>query len=232
MKQAVENPSFNRSIIQVLEPDGTILDEIQWTPVTHHMYNPQPDPRYQQPFKIKMETGEMVIPPMVPENSVTSDENPFVQLIYVFVKKQPRSIEDITRHLIHEKKVLPDTVFSKKKIAVFVKEMYAGNELAGLLIKRGDSYLAGISLKLGRRIIPLHSGYDPFEYEIISYAERKGIVSRNEIYQLLSISGTRYKWARYDGTITYYIEKLLTQGNLIPVGDDWYRYKKYPERMS
>ena len=232
LKLAVENPSFMRSIIQAIGLDGTIINEIPWTPTTHHMYNPQPDPRHQQPYKIKLETGEIEIPSIIPEDSVTTGENPFIQLIHRFVKKQSRISEDITRHLLHEKKVLADDKFSKKKIEVFVNEMYSGPELAGLLIRRGDEYLAGLSLKTGRRIIKLNLGYDPFEYEIISFAERKGTISRNEIYQLLSVSGNRYKWARSDGTVTYYIDKLLEQENIIQVGEDWYRYKNYPKRMS
>jgi len=231
IKQAVENPSYETSIIHVLDNDGTILDEVQWTPTTDYMFDPEPDPRYQKPYKIKMQTGEMIIPPMIPENSVTSKENPFIQLLYRFAKKQNRTIEDFIRHLTHEKKVLPDNQGSINIIKNFIREMYEGDELGGLLIKRGDAYLAGVDIKTGRRIIKLHNGYNPFEYVIINTAERKGTISRDEIYSLLSFSGKEYQWSRHDSTTDYYIKKLLKEGCLEKLGKDWFRYKKYPSRM-
>jgi len=232
LKDAVENPSFRKSIIQVLDNDGTILDEIPWTSVTHYMYDPDPDPHYQKPHKIKMASGEMMIPPIIPDNSVTSGENPFVQIIYRFCQKQPRRKEDIIRHLIHDKKVLSDNTISIQIVESIIAEMYEGPDLGGLLIKRGDSFLSGTKIKTGRRIVTLISGYDPFEYEILNLAERNGTISRDEIFDLLSISGKRLKWARYDTTINYYIEKLLKQGCIVKFGKDWYRYKKHPERMT
>lgn len=231
IKQAVENPSYEGSIIHVLDSDGTILDQVQWTPVTDFMYDPTPDPRYQKPYKIKMQTGEMVIPPMVPENSVTSGENPFIQLLYRFAKKQNRTIEDFIRHLTQEKKVLPDNKKSIGMVKAFISEMYDGDELGGLLIKRGDAYLAGVNIKAGRRMEKLHNGYNPFEYVIVNMAERKGTLSRDEIYSLLGFSGGMFQWARHDSTIDYYIKKLLKEGCLEKLGKDWFRYKKYPERM-
>jgi len=232
LKNAVENPSFRSSVIHVVDNDGTILEVIPWTPLTDYMYNPSPHPSYQRPHKIKMVTGEMEIPTIVPENSVTSDENPFVQLIYRFSQKQPRSFEDIYRHLVHEKKVLADTKPSLNIIRNLIQEMYEGDTLGGLLIKRGDSFITGIKIKTGFKIIPLHIGYDPFEYEILKLAEHKGTISRDEIFNLLSMSGKQLRWAYYDTTIEYYIKKLLKQGNLIEFGKDWFRYRNYPERMT
>jgi len=232
LKEAVENPSFEKSVIQVIDNDGTILDEIQWTPVTDYMYSPKPTPSYMRPHKIKMETGEIQIPPIIPENTVTSGENPFIQIIYRFTNKQERKFEDIYRHLTQEKKVLSDNKKSIYFIEFLIDEMFEGDELGGLLIARGDSYITGVKLKIGRTIIPLHAGYDPFEYAIMNYSEKKGTVSRDELHELLSMSGNRYKWARYDKTIEYYINKLLKQKNIKKFGKDWYRYIKYPERMT
>lgn len=232
LKSAVENPSYRTSVIQVLDNDGTILDEIPWTPVTDYMYSPQPDPHYQRPFKIRMASGEMEIPPIIPENSVTSGENPFVQIIYRFCNKQPRTIEDISRHLIHEKKVLADNMTSIQIVESLVKEMWEGDDISGLLIKRNGNYVVGVKLKIGARVISLHNGYDPFEYEILSLAEHHGTVSRDEIFDLLSFTRKRLQWARYDTTIDYYIDKLLKSGCITKFGKDWYRYKKYPERMT
>lgn len=195
------------------------------------MYDPKPDPKYQKPYKIKMQTGEMVISPMIPENSVTSKENPFIQLLYRFAKKQNRTIEDFVRHLTQEKKVLPDDRDSINIVKNFIEEMYDGDELGGLLIRRRGAYIAGVNIKTGRRIIKLHNGYNPFEYVIINAAEHKGTVSRDEIYSLLSFSGTGYQWARNDSTIDYYIKRLLKEGCMVKLGKDWFRYKKYPDRM-
>jgi len=164
LKSAVENPSLRSSVIQVIDNDGTIIDEIPWTPITNYMYDPQPDPRYQRPFKVKTSTGIIDIPPVIPENTVTSEENPFVQLIYRFCSGKDRKIEEIIRHLTHEKKVLPDNKFSINVIKNIVSEMYTGMDLGSLLIKKGHNYVIGTKIKMGRHLITLHSGYDPFEY--------------------------------------------------------------------
>ena len=195
------------------------------------MYDPDPDPIYQKPYKIKMQTGEMVIPPIIPENSVTSGENPFIQLLYRFAKKQNRTVEDFVRHLTQEKKVLPNNKHSISVVKNFIEEMYDGDELGGLLIKRKGAYTAGVNIRTGRRVIKLNRGYNPFEYVIINASEHKGTISRGEIYGLLSFSGKGYQWARGDSTINYYIKKLLKEGCLDKFGKDWFRYKKYPERM-
>ena len=231
IKQAVENPSYESSIIHVLGSDGTVLDEIQWMPTTDYMYDPEPDPRYQKPYKIKMQSGETVIPPMIPDNSVTSNENPFIQLLYRFAKKQNRTVEDFVRHLTQEKKVLPNDKKSISIVKNFIEEMYEGDELGGLLIKRGDAYAAGVNIKMGRRLIKLQSGYNPFEHAIVNAAEHKGTISRDEIFNLLSFSGKGYQWSHCDSTINYYIKKLLKEGCLDKFGKDWFRFKKYPSRM-
>jgi hypothetical protein len=232
LKNAIENPSYRTSVIQVLDNDGTILDEIPWTPVTDYMYNPKPDSRYQRPFKVKMASGELEIPPILPENTVTTDENPFVQLIYHFTSKQSRSLEEIVRHLIHDKKVLVDNHVSIEMIKKIVYEMYEGEDIGGLLIKKTGRYISGVKLRYGKSFISIYSGYDPFEYQIMNYLEHKNTVSRDEIFDLLSISGSRLKWARYDTTIDFYIKKLLLQGCITKFGKDWYRFKRYPERMT
>lgn len=231
IKQAVENPSYEISIINVVDNDGTILDQIQWTPTTDYMYDPQPDPTYQKPYKIKMQTGEMVIPPIVPEDMLTSGENPFVQLLYRYAKKQNRKFEDFVRHITQEKKLLPKNPTSIQLIKNIIDEMYEGEEIGGLLIKRGDSYTKGVDIKHGRRLIKLHNGIDPFEHAILDRADKLGTISLDELNKLLSFSGNMYQWARYDSTIDYYIKKLLKQGNIERFGKDWFRFKKYPDRM-
>ena len=231
IKQAVENPSYESSIIHVLGNDGTVLDELQWMPTTDYMYDPEPDPKYQKPYKIKMQTGETVIPPMIPEGSITSNENPFVQLLYRFAKKQNRNIEDFVRHLTQEKKVLPNNKKSMNVVKKIIDEMYEGDELGGLLVRRGNAYLTGVNIRMGRRIIKIQSGYNPFEYAIVNASEHKGTISRDEIFNLLSFSGKGYQWARHDATINCYIKRLLKQGCIEKFGKDWFRYKKYPDRM-
>ncbi|MBS3748153.1 MAG: hypothetical protein KGY67_00450 [Candidatus Thermoplasmatota archaeon] len=230
MKTAIENPSFRHSIIKVLDADGTVLDELPWHPVTDYMYEPIPDPRYRKPHIVHMQSGELNVNPSIPENHVTSGENPYVQLIYNYTKKDSHTIEEIIRHLINDKKVLSDTNESRIIVKKLVVEMFKGETLGGLLIKRGNNYIAGVDIKLGRRLIPIHHGYNMYEYEILTLAKQKGTVSRDELFSLLSYSGDKYQWVRNDKTISFYLNKLLKKNCLVKMGDDWFRFNHYPER--
>jgi hypothetical protein len=231
LKNAVENPDFSCSEIHVLDNDGTLLDVIPWTPTTDYMYDPKPDPRYQKPFIAHMESGEVRLNPMIPENHVASGENPYVQLIYNFTKKTSHTYEEICRHIINEKNVLSDDRPSRLMIKSLINEMFDGDVLGGLLIKRGSSYHAGVDIKLGQSLRRLHSGYNIFEYETINYIKNNGTVSKDEIYSLLSYSSNRLRWIRNDSTVEYIIKKLLKQKNIIKMGENWYRFLKLPERM-
>jgi len=224
LRNAIENPSFVSSEIAVFDNSGIEIERIPVTPLTLYMYSPEPDPRYQKPERIITTTGEVEIPVMIPEDTVTTGENPFIQLIHRFTKKRNGvTLEDIVRYLTKEKKVLPADEYGISRVKAMVREMYKGNVLSGLLIKQGNLYMAGVRLKTGRQLIKLYSGYDPFEYQIMQHFESKGHISREELHTLIM---DRLKWARNSKTVEFYIKKLLKQENIKQIGKDWFEYKK------
>ena len=223
LRNAIENPSFDKSEIVVLDNSGIEVDRIPVTPLTLYMYDPEPDPYYQKPEKIITTTGEVEIPMMIPEDTVTTGENPFVQLVYRFTKKRDgATLEDIIRHITQEKRILPNNEYGINRVKALVQEMHNGSVLGGLLVKRGSIYMAGVRLKTGRQLIKLYSGYDPFEYQIMQHVENKGTVSREEIHRLIM---DRLKWARNSKTVEFYIKRLLRQ-NIKQIGKDWFEYRK------
>ena len=224
LRDAIENPSFEKSIIVVLDNSGVEIERIPVTPLTLYMYSPEPDPRYQKPQKIVTVSGEIEIPTIIPEDTVTTGENPFIQVIYRFVKRREgATLEDIVRHITKEKRILPANDYGIKRVEAIVSEMHNGAVLGGLLVKKGNTYMPGVKVKTGRNLIRLYAGHDPFEYQIVKYLEDRGTASREEIHSFIM---DRLKWARNSKTVEFYISKLLKQGNIRQIGRDWFEFQK------
>jgi hypothetical protein len=220
---AVENPDYAYSEILEVDNDGTIIGHIPYLPDTEHMYNPEPDPMYHKPQKIITSEGEVEIPTLVADDRIAVGENPFVQLIYRYVKKNaPVSIEDIIRYMTKEKRYQPDTKTGIKRIMSYVVHMHE-KSLSGLLVLAKDGYHTGLELKTDRHTVPIKSGYDPIEYQMMYYVENKGTVSRDEFHRFLS---DRLKWVRKTKTIEWYIQNLLLAGNIKQVSENWFEFKK------
>jgi len=193
------------------------------------MYNPEPDPRYQKPEKIVTLEGEIEIPTLIPDDMVATGENPFVQIIYRFVKRrETASLEDIVRHITSERKMLPHNQYGISRVTSVVNHMHDG-ALGGLLVKKGNLYAAGVRLKTGRRLVRIYSGYDPFEYQMMRYFENKGVVSREEIHNLIM---DELKWARNGKLVEFYLKKLEKQGNIRKISRDWFEFKKSLEPLA
>jgi len=225
LQEAIENPSMHHSIIIVRNPDGTEDDPIPWTPLTHNMYKPKPDPRYKKPQKIITSAGEIEIPPYVSEDEINIGENPFVQLIYRYAgKKEGAFREDLVRYLTKEKKVLPDNTYGIKRAERYIDEMHRGDILGGLLIFHTNKYFTGIKLKTERRTITIYPGYEPIEYEIMNHVEQKGHASREGIHRYIM---DILRWARFAKTVEYYLKKLVKQKNLKTIRKDWFEVNKH-----
>jgi len=224
LRDAIENPNFEKSVIVVLDNSGVEIDRIPVTPLTLHMYEPEPDPRYQKPQKIVTTSGEIEIPTFIPDDMVATGENPFVQIIYRFVRRRDgASLEDITRHVTQERRILPNNDYGIRRVESIVTEMNKGAVLGGLLVKKGNIYMPGVPLRTGRELIRLYSGYDPFEYQIMRYIENRGTASREEIHSFI-MDGL--KWARNSKLVEFYIKKLLKQGNIKRISKNWFGYVK------
>ena len=224
---AIENPSYEFSRILEVDGDGTILCELPYLPDTDYMYNPEPDPEYQRPQKVVTLEGEVVIPTYVPDGKLTNGENPFIQLIYRYCKKQigGSTDDDIIRHMLREKKFLPETKQSIKRINSYIHIMYEG-KLKGLLVIQDAKYQPGLPLKTGKQLIDIQSGYDPYEFQLMRFVENKNLVNRDEIHRLIS---NRLQWARNSSTVEYYIKKLLTEKCIKKVHGNWFQYLDYPQ---
>lgn len=219
---AIENPDYDHSNIMEVDSDGTVIGNLPFLSNTEHMYKPEPDPRYSKPQVVVTAEGEIEIPMLVPEDKVATGENPFIQLIYRYVKKMGNTTEeDIIRHMLQEKAFLPADEHGIKRVKAYVKVMHAGT-LSGLLIRQKEGYAVGLKLETGRHLIDIKIGFDPFEYQIMLKAENEGIVSRDELHRLFI---DRFKWARSTKTVEHYIKKLLNQKNLRHINENFFEYK-------
>jgi len=222
---AVENPSPMHSIIRVIKSDGTEDEPIPWTPLTNHMYPLQPDPQYRKPQYIITPTGEKEIPLMHEEDTLYIGENPFIQLIYYYVKQQPNGAKkgDIIRFLTQEKRVISNVRLAER----YIDEMHNGS-LSGLLYQHAGKYYCGVKLKTKKQPIKIRRGYDPVEDQILKLAESKTAITREEIHKHLL---TNLKWIHSPKTVERYIKQLVKKKCLTPIEKDWFQYNKHPETI-
>jgi len=230
LHQAVENPEYGRSQILEVDSDGTVLGRLPYLPDTEYMYAPVPDPAYDKPQYVVTTEGELEIPRIIPEDKITVGENPFIQLIYRYVKRAGGATEeDIIRHMVKEKRVIRPDKRGLKRLKAYVAEMHKGKTLGGLLLVQDNRFVVGLKLSLGKHLLDFVTGYDPFEYHIMKYAENKGVVSRDEIHRYLL---DKLKWARTGKVVEHYIEKLLKEKCLKFVGKNWFEFKRFPEMIG
>jgi len=230
LHNAIENPDYGISQILEVDSDGTIIGRLPLLPDTEYMYKPEPDPEYNRPQYVVTAEGEVEIPRFVPEDKLTIGENPFVQLIYRYVKRIGNATEeDIIRHMVKEKRVVRPDRHGIKRLKAYIREMHKGKILGGLLLIQEDRYVAGLKLALGRQLVDFVTGYDPIEYHMMRYVENKGVVSRDEWHRLML---DRMKWARTGKTVEYYIDKLLKSKCIKLVGKNWFEFKIFPEMIG
>lgn len=237
---AVEAANYNDSVILEVDSDGHIIGHLPVLPDTEYMYKPEPDPEYNRPQKIVTAEGEVEIPVMVPEGKIASGENPFIQLIYRYVKRTGVATEeDIIRYIMTEKRFLPKDRYGMKRIRKYISQMCVARTqrekdegfgaLGGLLVKQEGGYAVGLPLQTGRHLLDVFTGYDPFEYHMARYVENKGVVSRDELHRLML---DRMKLARKGSTVEYYINKMLRDKCIVVVAANWFEYKKFPDLIK
>lgn len=237
---AVEAANYNDSVILEVDSDGHIIGHLPLLPDTEYMYKPEPDPEYNRPQKIVTAEGEVEIPIMVPEGKLAVGENPFIQIIYRYVKRTGvATAEDVIRYIMTEKRYLPKDRYGMQRIRNYINQMCVAKTpqerekgfgvLGGLLIKTTGGYSVGLNLQTGRHLVDVFTGYDPFEYHIARYIENKGVVSRDEIHRLML---DRMKWARKGSTVEYYIRKLVHDKSVVVITANWFEYKKFPDLIK
>ncbi len=223
LTMAIEAPSFQNTIIREVDEQGNTIGIFPYLPGTAYRYNPEPHPQYRKTEKIITPQGEIPIPILEPEDTVADGENPYIQLIYNYVKYMRQAeTEDIIRYIIDEKRTLPPDKKGIQRVKAYIYQMTYG-QLAGLLVTTKNKLITHIPLKTGIKRIPIKHGYDQFEYYIMQYIENKGTISRGEIHRLMT---QYYGWARKPKTIDYYLQKLTRQGNIQQIEKNWFVYKK------
>lgn len=218
VEDAVERTSNENAVIEVFEY-GTYVRTYPVMPLTMQMFKPQPHPQYQRHQRVVLREGEKVLKKPIPDDVLTTDVNPFFQIIQKIVKAHEELIlEDITRIIIHDHRVFEEDKEDFRIIVELVNQMHED----GMLILVKGKYRIGITIGLGDRMIDYVKGYDPFEHEIMSYIEGHGLVSSHEIHHRI-VEGL--KWTKNDHLIENYLFRLEQAGYIERVGD-YYRFKK------
>lgn len=218
VEDAVENTSYDNAVIEVFEY-GVYKTTYPVLPLTMRIFKPQPPPQYQRHQRVVLREGEKVLKKPIPEDVLTTDINPFFQIIQRIVKSHEEApFETIVRLLIHDKRVFEETVEDFKIIEALVNQMHED----GLLISVKGKYRVGIKISLGDRMVDFVKGYDPFEWEIMEFVEGRGLVSSDEIHRRI-VGGL--KWTKNDHLIENYLFRLEKRGHIERVGD-YYRFKK------
>ncbi len=223
-EDAIENTDLENSEIVVYEY-GVYQYSYPVTPDTMRIFKPKPTPQYRREQKLVMREGEKSLKKPIPADKLTTDVNPFFQIIHKIVKPRERaSLEEIQRSLIHDYRVFTESPDDLYIIQQIVKRMH---EDGILLIDRG-SYRVGISLGVGQRLLDFEYGYDPFEIQIVGLVKGKGLVSNKEIHDMI-LKGLR--WTERGELVQDYIRRLLERENIEQVGD-YYRFIKPLKRIT
>ena len=229
---SVENPDYDHSRIIETDNDGTILSFLPYLNDTDYMFSPEPDPNYNRPQKVITPEGEMLLPAFIPEGKVATGENVFVQMIYRYVKKLGSATEeDIIRHMTQEKRFIPRTSFGVRLVRYYIFHMHKG-KLRGLIIQQHEPtistkgkkskekrFYTGVELKIGRQLLDIIPGYDPYEYHICRFIENKGLTNRDEIHRYVI---DRLKWARGTTIVERYIKTLLKKKSRLLCTNTWF----------
>jgi len=224
VEDAIENTSEENAVIEVYEY-GVWKGSYPVTPLSMQIFKPQPHPRYMRQQRIVLREGEKVLKKPIPEDYLTTDVNPFFQIIQKIVSQhEEMTLEDIARSLIHDMRMFKET----KEDLYIIKQLVNKMNEDGLLLKWKEKYRVGVKIEMGDRLTPLVRGYDPFIWEIMDLIERKGLVSLDEIHRKII---TGLKWTKRISLVDNYLARLEAEGCIDRVGD-YYRYIKRPEEIT
>jgi hypothetical protein len=220
---AVEHPTFENALI--IEYRGSRIAGIHdVTPDSLYRLKPKPPPEYykketvmrQQPLTKSLAPGHLV-----------QGLNPFEQLIWATAREHGSvTEEDIVRSLILDYRVLPNTSHSRRAIKALIKKMRSE---AFLLQKKDKKYATGLIPTGGMYLIPYKEGYNPMEYQIVSYVENRGIVARSEIQEYIM---RHLEWTTNPGDLDKYIERVIKKGAIRELQDGYFEYQKPLEQFK
>jgi len=218
VEEAIENTNPSNAKIDVYEY-GTWQYSLPALPITMRLLEPEISPAYQRQEHLVMREGEKVMKKPIPEDKLTSDVNPFYQIIYKIVEpRETTTLEEIQRALIHDYQVFEETNEDLHIIERIVEQMNRD----GIILKHLGAYKIGITLGLGDRVVDFIHGYDPFENELMRMIKGRGLVSNRELHEFVLVS---LGWTKRGELVENYLRRLVEKGCIEPVGD-YYRFKK------
>jgi|APFre7841882654_1041346.scaffolds.fasta_scaffold00775_20 hypothetical protein len=221
IEEAIENTSIENACIEEYEY-GLYLHTYPAIPLTIQALKPKPHPAYMRRTHVVLREGEKVLKKPVPENMLTTDVNPFFQVIQrVVVMLEGTTMENIIRSLIQQYLWFEDTGREMRTIELIVEKMNSLGLLVKIKEKKKVIYKVGLEVESGYRLVDLVRGYDPFEYQIMEMISNRGVVSNKEIHSHI-IEGL--KWTKNVAVVENYLIRLRKKGCITKTGD-WYRYK-------
>ena len=221
VEDAIENTSEENATIEVYEY-GIYKATYPVNALSLQIFKPQPHPSYMRQQHMVLREGEKVLKKPIQEDYLTTDVNPYFQIIQRIVKDHEEcSIETILRILVHDWRLFSENRKDFKVVKKLVEKMHDD----GMLVTYKKNYRVGLEIGMGDRLIPLVRGYDPFEWEIMQFIENRGLVSSHEIHNHIVSS---LKWTKNDGLIENYLRRLMWDGFIEKIGD----YYKYLKRLN
>lgn len=221
LDEAIEQPSSENCVI-VKRESGLVTEYIEWNLQTEDMYGPKPDPRYFKQKKIVMRAGEQILGRDVPPGFLTAGMSPFIQIIYhIVLRGNITTHEDIIRAMVAEERVFSESDEDAIPTIEALLE-YMNKENYYLLLHEGKLKV-GFELPKAYHLVEYKRGYDPIEYQIMRYAQGRGMVSTDEIYSYIM---EYLVWLRTPTMVDYYLERLIGKGNLKRVQRNFFRYVK------
>ena len=228
IEEAIENTSIENACIEEYEY-GLYLHTYLAMPLTIQALKPKPHPSYMRRTHVVLREGEKVLKKPVPENMLTTDVNPFFQVIQrIVVTTEGATLENIIRSLVQQYLWFEDNRREYRTIELIAERMHTNGLLVRIKEKKREIYKAGIEIESGFRLVDLVRGYDPFEYQIMEMISNRGVVSNKEIHSHI-IEGL--KWTKNDAVIEDYLIRLRKKDCITKTGD-WYRYKNALKPMG
>jgi len=221
VEDAIENTSEENAEIEIYEY-GIYKGTYPVNSLSLQILKPQPHPSYMRQQHIVLREGEKVLKKPIPEDYLTTDVNPYFQIIQRIVKDhEEASIETVLRILVHDYRLFKETKSDFKIVRKIMEKMHDD----GMLVTYKKNYRVGLEIGMGDRLIPLVRGYDPFEWEMMDFIENKGLVSSDEVHRHIV---TGLKWTKNDKLIENYLRRLCWDHYIDKIGD----YYKFLKRLD
>lgn len=201
------------------------------TPRNKVRFRPKfPPSYYSRKQKIIQRTGITIMDkPLYEERLAAGDPptNPFFQLILIAISRSENPSQgviglkesEVIKYLIEEIRVFPDAPSSALKIRALLDVMSKKT----LLVKKGDYWARGLTLKGGDRMIDWRQGYDPVEDQLLIFIKHTGYTSREDCHKFIM---NYLGWISRRKVINNYIRGLKDKGCISIQNNNLFSYQK------